>query len=77
LVYAYVLCEADPYMDTDTYNYKHEKAALNSPANFETINTASVAAHGLLAEGLLALGCFGLAYVKWRKTQDEMLQERT
>ncbi|HEX8747650.1 MAG TPA: hypothetical protein VF717_10665 [Pyrinomonadaceae bacterium] len=30
--------------------------------------------HALLTEGLLALGCFGLAYQKWRKIEEEMLR---
>jgi hypothetical protein len=77
MFYAYALCEADPDMDVNTYLYRRENVDLSDPMRFETIDTATVAAHGLLAEGLLALGCFGLAYVKWRKTQDEMLRERT
>jgi hypothetical protein len=57
----------NPYDDTkiDFYNTQNKPASDNT----------GLIIHALFAEGLLALGCFGLAYLKWRKIEDEMLRE--
>jgi hypothetical protein len=72
LVYADAVVEGDPFMDRHNFG-----GVLNSPApELSTEATERTLIHGLVAEGILAIGCFGLAYVKWRKTEEEILQER-
>lgn len=69
LVYTSVITDDNPYIDS------HESygKGLHEP---ETKATGASLAHGLIAQGVLALGCFGLACAKWRKTEEEILQER-
>jgi ABC-2 family transporter protein len=69
MIYADAVTEGYPYVDVhDTFGVKHEP---NRDATERTL------IHGLVAQGLLAAGCFGLAYVKWRKTEEEIMQEST
>lgn len=68
LLFASAVTEGDSYIDVDrTLGVHHEP---NSEATERTL------LHGLVAQGLLGLGCFGLGYVKWRKTEEEIVQER-
>ncbi|HEX8138793.1 MAG TPA: ABC transporter permease [Pyrinomonadaceae bacterium] len=68
MIYADAVTEGYPYVDVhDTFGVKHEP---NPDATRRTLM------RGLVAQGLLAAGCFGLAYVKWRKTEEEIMQER-
>jgi hypothetical protein len=67
LVYATVITEGDPFMNRqDTYGAAHGPNAGQA---------WSALAHGLIAQGVLAISCFGLAYVKWRQTEEEILRE--
>jgi hypothetical protein len=69
LVYTTVITDDNPYMDShDSFG-----DVLHQP---DLEITGATLAHGLIAEGLLALACFGLAYAKCRKTEEEILQER-
>jgi hypothetical protein len=49
---------------------------FGKPNDAKRAKTSSIIIHALLAEGLLAFGCFGLAYMKWRKIEEEMLGEK-
>lgn len=81
LVYADALSSDDPYMDIEGYRRRHEAKPDASIYGYDLPNVRHVAdpqtalVQGAIVEGLLALGCFGLAYTKWRKTRDEMLHE--
>lgn len=69
LVFTSVITDGNPYIDShDSFG-----DVLRTP---DLEITGATLAHGLIAEGLLALGCFGLAYAKCRKTEEEILQER-
>jgi hypothetical protein len=69
LVYTVLVTEGDPFIDRhETFGVVHDP---DVDANWKAL------AHGLLADGALALCCFGLAYAKWSKTEGEILQERT
>ncbi|HEX8775720.1 MAG TPA: ABC transporter permease [Pyrinomonadaceae bacterium] len=69
LVYAATITAGDPYMDRhDTFD------ETDGPNPREAW---SALAHGLIAQGVLAIGCFGLAYVKWRQTEEDILREST
>ena len=69
LVYANAITEGDPYMD------RHKTYGVTQEPKPDVSEGTLI--HGLLAETLLAAGCFGLALVKWRKTEEEMLHEGT
>ncbi|HVG32473.1 MAG TPA: hypothetical protein VM911_05310 [Pyrinomonadaceae bacterium] len=68
LVYTVTITEGDPFID------RHETFGARDP---DTDAAWKALAHGLLANGALALCCFGLAYAKWLKTEGEILDERT
>ena len=69
LVYTVTITEGDPFIDRhDTFGVTHDP---------DTAAVWKALAHGLLANGALALCCFGLAYAKWLKTEGEILEERT
>nr|MBA3768838.1 hypothetical protein [Acidobacteriota bacterium] len=68
LVYTNVITDGNTYLDS----HENFGDVLHEP-NLEV--TGATLAHGLIAEGVLALGCFGLAYLKCRKTEEEILQE--
>jgi hypothetical protein len=77
-LFAYALCEGDPYMEkVDTV----VRMKLNTPTGDKLVWDAPVESRdtvvikGLLAESLLALGCFGLAMRKWKKTGEEILRD--
>ncbi|HEV2913978.1 MAG TPA: hypothetical protein VGX92_11920 [Pyrinomonadaceae bacterium] len=61
--------KADPYMDK--VRCMPDMTSLPEPGG-----VWGTLIRGLIAEGVLALGCFGLACVKWRKTEEEILRER-
>jgi len=69
IVYMSVLTDGNTYIDS----HENFGGVLHEP-DLEV--TGATLAHGLMAQGLLALGCFGLAYAKCRKTEEEILQER-
>ena len=69
VVYAASITENDPFM---VRIYTDDGASRRS--NEEATKGALL--HGLIAEGVLAALCFGLAYTKWRKTEEEIAQER-
>jgi hypothetical protein len=79
-VYAYELTRGDLYMDRASarYNsYDHREVVSYKPERTATsLDQTNLTTHALFAEGLLALGALGLAYLKWRKIEDEMLGER-
>ncbi|HEX8143282.1 MAG TPA: hypothetical protein VF553_11845 [Pyrinomonadaceae bacterium] len=66
LLYTYAVRQGDPYMD--------RYATAERLSEQETNEAWSALARGLIAQGVLALGCFGLTYVKWRKTEEEILE---
>jgi hypothetical protein len=79
--YAFELTKGDVYMDRISVKYRtYDQSAIafhNTARNADNSDKSGLIIHGLFAEGLLALGCFGLAYLKWRKIEDEMLVEQT
>ncbi|OLE51364.1 MAG: hypothetical protein AUG51_22955 [Acidobacteria bacterium 13_1_20CM_3_53_8] len=83
MAYAAALCSGDPHMDAEEYRRKFEPQpegisySSNRPKLREVADPKTVLVHGALVEGILAFGCFGLAYTKWRRTRDEMLQEES
>lgn len=73
--YSHAITKGDPYMDrVPSYASKYNVPEDYSTSKPRPANVGAIVAHGLIAEGLLALGCFGLAFLKWRKIQDEMLR---
>lgn len=69
IIYATAITEGDPYMES------HDRFIVtDEPDVGEAWRTL---AHGLVAQSVLAISCFGLAYVKWRKTEEEILREST
>jgi hypothetical protein len=69
LVYSSIITEGDPFIDRhETFGVVHDP---DVDANWKAL------AYGLMANGALALCCFGLAYAKWLKTEGEILEERT
>lgn len=76
LIYTAVITEDDPYLERrNTYGPRHLEHDANRVPDTAAVWKALV--HGLLANGALALCCFGLAYAKWLKTEGEILEERT
>lgn len=75
--YAFELTKGDIYMDRISVSYRQfdesEIEFHNTARPADHSDKSGLIIHGLFAEGLLALGCFGLAYLKWRKIEDEML----
>jgi hypothetical protein len=67
LIYAGAVTEGEPFIDV------HESFGVKREPNWWETERALI--QGLVAQGILAAGCFGLAYVKWRKTEEEILQE--
>jgi hypothetical protein len=75
LVYTVTITEGDPFIDRrDTYDVRHAPNGVSRDTDMAAVWKAL--AHGLLAEGALALCCFGLAYARWLKTEGEILEER-
>lgn len=69
MIYATAITEGDPYMERrDSFDAMHEPD-VGEPWR--------VLAHGLIAQSVLAISCFGLAYVKWRQTEEDILREST
>lgn len=79
-IFAYQLTRGDDYMDRVSLKYtsydESEVQFYNTARYHQFKNRETIIIHGLFAEGLLALGCFGLAYLKWRKIEDEMLEKQ-
>ena len=77
-IYAYEITRGDPYMDRVSvkyHSYTEPKVEFHQVARvLESSGQSTLIFHGLLAEGLLAMGCFGLAFLKWRKIEDEMME---
>jgi hypothetical protein len=78
VIYAAQITKGDPYIDRAIIVYQYseptDRAAI--ARNKKQSVKGRLIVHGLIAEGILALGCFGLAYLKWRKLEDEMLESR-
>jgi hypothetical protein len=72
LVYAYNMCEGERGLD---YIPAEDSDMAVSQQN-QFVDRGSILVHGLLAESILAAGCFGLAYLKWKRTREEILEER-
>jgi hypothetical protein len=84
LVYAEATTKGDFYMDSyyrsttnDYVGSEYRTIVLAEPVYEVNTNPGydlnSARARGLLVQGLLALCCFGLAYVKWSSVRTEML----
>jgi hypothetical protein len=69
MIYATAITEGDPYMER---RYVVEKTGEPNP-----VEAWRTLAHGLIAQVVLAISCFGLAYVKWRQTEEDILREST
>lgn len=80
IFFAHELTRKDSYMGRTSVRYNpHDERKIDSysvPTNLKSADSTSLIVHALLTEGLLALGCFGLAYQKWRKIEEEMLEEK-
>jgi hypothetical protein len=78
--YAFELTKGDVYMDRISVKYKsYDESEIefhNTARPRDYSDKSGRIIHGLFAEGLLALGCFGLAYLKWRKIEGEMLESK-
>ena len=74
LAYASALCANDPYMNPRKFA-ESDDVGIEGRLKADEDERQSVLIRGTLAEGLLALCCFGLAYAKWRKTREDMLRE--
>lgn len=78
--YAFELTKGDIYMDRISVRYtsydRTEIAFRSTSRVADGSGNIRLIVHGLFVEGLLAMGCFGLAYLKWRKIQDEMLEAK-
>jgi hypothetical protein len=68
LIYTDSICERDAYT-----NYR--TSCFTKP-QIPAIKTTTIA-HGLLAQSLLGLWCFGLAYVKFKKTRRDIFEEKS
>jgi hypothetical protein len=79
-VFAYQLTRGNDYMDRVSVKYNsYDQAQVQyyvPSRNARFGDKSALITHGLIAEGLLALGCFGLAYLKWRKIEDELLEKQ-
>jgi len=79
-MYADAITEGDAYMQHRSY-YSDENDTVRHTLSFtsshrqEQTEIYSRIIHGLVAQSLLALGCFGLLYMKWNKTRREMFSE--
>lgn len=75
--FAHELVRKDDYMGRTSVRYnpfvQGEIDFFGKPNDMKGSDPASLIIHALFTQGLLALGCFGLAYLKWRKIEDEML----
>jgi hypothetical protein len=67
MLYAVAVTEGDPFMDKNV-----PSGVVHEP---NPSATWGALAHGLIAQSALAIGCFGLAYVKWNDTEEEILRE--
>jgi hypothetical protein len=68
LVYTDSITEDDPYLN--------RQGTHRAVSAWDEGLTARALLHGLIAEGALAALCFGLAYARCRKTEEEILRER-
>jgi hypothetical protein len=68
LAYTDSITEDDPYMN--------RSGAYRAASTWDEGVTARALLHGLIAQGALAALCFGLAYARCRKTEEEILRER-
>lgn len=77
--FAHELTRRDDYMGRVSVRYNsYDESKIdfyNTASGFESSSSGSLIVHALFAEGLLAFGCFGLAYLKWRKIEEEMLDK--
>ncbi|HYO90953.1 MAG TPA: hypothetical protein VEQ40_04925, partial [Pyrinomonadaceae bacterium] len=77
--FAHELTRRDDYMGRISVRYNpYDESKIdfyNKPNNMKGSDPAGLVIHALFTEGLLALGCFGLAYLKWRRIEEEMLGE--
>ncbi|MBD0369427.1 MAG: hypothetical protein ICV60_01130 [Pyrinomonadaceae bacterium] len=78
--FAHELTRKDNYMGRTSMRYNPfdeiKVDFYNFPNNARRDRGTSLVTRALLVEGLLALGCFGLAFLKWRKIEEEMLTEK-
>ena len=76
--FAHELMRKDNYMGRTSVRYSsyddRKIVYFGKPNDAKGSDPASLIIHALFTEGLLALGCFGLAYMKWRKIEEEMLE---
>lgn len=76
--FAQELTGKDNYMGRSSVRYNpldKRKIDFYNTANAKKgSDSSSLIIHALFAEGLLAFGCFGLVYLKWRKIEEEMLE---
>jgi hypothetical protein len=79
--FAHELTRKDNYMGRTSVRYNpYDKTRIDFygfPNDAREAGGSALITHALLTEGLLALGCFGLVFLKWRKIEDEMLEERS
>ncbi len=86
LVYTDAVCTGDAYMSrtvvivsANKYYYTHGNDYSGDTryqvVNHKSLDLGAILVHGLLAQGLLAAACFGLALLKWKRTREEMLSE--
>lgn len=79
-IYAYELTEGDRYMDKKLVRYDPNDPSVIFSSETSRVSSryddSGVILHGFLAQGLLAFGCFGLAYLKWRRIEDEMMEQK-
>ncbi len=83
LVYAEATTKGDYFMDSYYYDTRAEylggeyrQVPIINPkyeVRTDSYNIGSAHARGLIIEGVLALCCFGLAYIKWSRVREEML----
>jgi hypothetical protein len=78
--FTYELTQGDIYMDRNAVKYNlydlREVDFYNTSRKLDRTDHSGLIIHALLAEGLLAIGSLGLAYLKWRKLEDEMLEKQ-
>lgn len=79
--FAHELTRKDDYMARVSVKYNpYDERVIDSyikPDDEKGSDSGGLIVHALFTEGLLAFGCFGLAYLKWRKIEEEMLVEKT
>lgn len=72
-MYANVISDGNVYIRRDSYYLGEGDTRRATPANMIQAEWDQIEMlHGLAAQSLLALGCFGLLYMKWNKTRHEM-----